>query len=109
MYMHGLMIEVKMGTGRVGIRFIKERREWGLNGVLDLYNLVLFGISEKFLRMMIRRFVGVCKRRKSSEGDGARKGGKIYMRGHFGWESIGELWFAVDESSADGVECCIKW
>ena len=41
----------------------KERREWRLPGLMYANDLVLCGESEEDLRMMVRCFVEVCRRR----------------------------------------------
>ena len=42
-YMDGGMKEVKMGMGRRGVRFVEDRREWRLPGLLKADDLVLCG------------------------------------------------------------------
>ena len=56
-YLDGVMKEVKMGMGRVGVRFQEERREWGLSGLLYEDGLVLHGELEDDARAMVGCFV----------------------------------------------------
>ena len=58
-YMDAVMKEVKIGIGRMGMRFIEEERGWRLLGLLYADNLVLWVESEDNLRTMVRRLVGV--------------------------------------------------
>ena len=62
--MNVVMKEVKMGMGRRGVRFIEDGREWILPGLLYADDLVLCGKSEEDLRLMVGRFVQVCRRRE---------------------------------------------
>ena len=56
------MKEVKNGVGRKEVRFLEEGREWILLGLLYADDLVLCGESEEHLRVMVGRFVEVCRR-----------------------------------------------
>ena len=51
-----VVMEVKMGLGRRGIRFQEEGREWRLPGLLYADDLVLLGESEEDLRGMVELF-----------------------------------------------------
>ena len=51
-YMDGVMMEVKMGMGRRGVRFLKDGREWRLPSLLYAYDLVLCCESEEELRVI---------------------------------------------------------
>ena len=61
-HMDAVMKEVKMGMGR-RVRFMEEGREWRLPGLLYANDLVLCGESKQDLRVMVRWFVEVCRRR----------------------------------------------
>ena len=52
-----------MGMGRRRVRFLEEGREWRLPGLLYADDLVLCGESEEDLRVIVGRFVEVCRRR----------------------------------------------
>ena len=54
---------VKMGMGRREVRFLEERREGRLPGLLHADDLVLCGESKEDLRAMVGRFVEVCSRK----------------------------------------------
>ena len=56
-YMDAVMKEVKMGMGRMGVRFQEVRREWRLPGLLYTDDLVLCGGLEEDLKAMVGRFV----------------------------------------------------
>ena len=60
-YMDGVM-EVKMGMGRRGVKFLENGREWRLPGLLYADDLVLCGESEEDLRSMVGWFA-VCRMR----------------------------------------------
>ena len=62
-YMDGVMIEVKMGMKKRGVRFMEEGREWSLPDLLFAGNFVLCGESEEDLRVMVLWFAEVFKRR----------------------------------------------
>ena len=53
-----------MGIGRKGVSFLGDGREWRLPGLLNTDDLFLCGMSEENLRVMVRRFAEVCKRRE---------------------------------------------
>ena len=46
-YMDAVMKEVKMGMESMGVKFIEERREWRLPGLLQADDLVFFLVSWK--------------------------------------------------------------
>ena len=62
-YMDTVVKEVKIGLGRMGVKFLKEEREWILPGLLYADDLVLCGKSEEDLKVMVVCFVEVCRRR----------------------------------------------
>ena len=49
-YINAVMKEVKMGMGRMGVKFLKEGREWRLPGLLNVEDLVLRKKSEEDIR-----------------------------------------------------------
>ena len=55
--MDGVIKEVKMGMGRMGVRFQGEGREWKLPGLLYSDYLDLYGESEEGLKAIVERFV----------------------------------------------------
>ena len=55
----GVMKEVKVGMGRMVVRFLEEGREWRLPGLLYAGDLVLCGESEGDLKVIVGRFVEV--------------------------------------------------
>ena len=57
-YIDAVMTEVKMGMGKMVVRFMEEVREWSLSGFL-----YTDGELEEEQRAMVGRFLGVCKRR----------------------------------------------
>ena len=60
MYMDAVMKEVKMGTGRMGVRFLEEGREWRLPGLLYADDLILRGELKEVIKVMGVRFVEMC-------------------------------------------------
>ena len=62
-YMDVVMKEGKVGMEIMGERFLEEGREWRLPGLLYANDLVLCGESEEDLKVMVERFVEVCRRR----------------------------------------------
>ena len=60
-YMDAVM-EVKMEMGRRGVRFRDEGREWRLTGLLYADDLFFCGESEEYLRVIVGRFIEVCRR-----------------------------------------------
>ena len=58
-----LMKEMKMEMRRRGVRFQEEGREWRLPGLLYADDLLLCGESEEDLRVMVARFVEMCRKR----------------------------------------------
>ena len=62
-YMDAVMKEVKIWMGRMGVRFMEERREWRLPCLLYTDDLVLCGESEEDLKLMVGIFVEMCSRR----------------------------------------------
>ena len=61
--------EVKMGMGRRGVRFLEDRREWRLPGLLYAVDLVLCGELEEDLRVMLGWFAEVYRRGLKVNGD----------------------------------------
>ena len=57
--MEAVMKEVKIRLGRMGVRFLEERREGRLPDILFADDLVLCVNSEEELRAMLGRFVRV--------------------------------------------------
>ena len=57
--MNAVMKEGKVGMGSKGVRFLEERREWRLLGLLVAYDLVLGGESKENLKVMVEHFVEV--------------------------------------------------
>ena len=55
------MKEVKIGRGRRGVRFLEESKYRRLIGLLYADDLALCGESEEHLRLMVGRFVEVCR------------------------------------------------
>ena len=49
------MKEMRVGMGRMGLRFLEERREWRLLGLLYADDLVLCGESKEKLKVMVGR------------------------------------------------------
>ena len=76
------MEEVKMGLGRMGVRFLEDGREWRLSGLLYADDLVLCGDSKEDL-VMVGCFVEVCRRR-GLKGDADK--GKVMVLGGEGLE-----------------------
>ena len=62
-YMDGVMMKVKIGMGRRGVRFPEDGREWRLPVSLYADDLVLCGESEEDLNAMVGRFAEVCRSR----------------------------------------------
>ena len=54
------MKEVKMGIGRMGVRFLEEGREWRLPGLLYADDLILRGELKEVIKVMVVRFVEMC-------------------------------------------------
>ena len=52
-----------MGMGRRGLRFLEDEREWRLPSLLYADDLVLCGELKEDLRMMLRQFAEMCRRR----------------------------------------------
>ena len=61
--MDEMMMELKMGMGRRGVRFQEEGGEWRLPSPFYTDDLVSCGESEEDLRAMVGRFAEVCRRR----------------------------------------------
>ena len=57
--MNAVMKEGRVGMGSKGVRFLEERREWRLLGLLVAYDLVLGGESKENLKVMVEHFVEV--------------------------------------------------
>ena len=53
----------EMRKGRMRGRFLENGREWRLPNLLHANNLVLCGKSKQDLKVMVERFVEVCRRR----------------------------------------------
>ena len=62
-YVDDVMKGVKMGIGRMKRRPSEERKEWKLLGLAHIDDLILRRESKKGLRVIIRSFTEVCKRR----------------------------------------------
>ena len=62
-YMDAVMMEVKIGMGRKGVRFEEEGKEWRLSGLLYANDLVLCCELEEELGVIVGRFIEVCRRR----------------------------------------------
>ena len=119
-YMDGVMKEVKMGMGRRGVSFLEDGREWRLSGLLYADDLVMCSESEMDLRVMVRRFDEVCRRRGLKVNAGKSK--VMILNGEEGieyevhvngvcLEYVSEfkyLGYVLDESSTDGAECSWK-
>ena len=60
--MYGVMTVVKMGMGGRGVSFLEDGRKWRLSGILHAHDLILSGESEEDLRVMVGRFVELCRR-----------------------------------------------
>ena len=56
-------MEVEMKMGMRGLRFLEERREWKLPGLLYADDLVMCGKLEEDLKAMVGSYVEVCRRR----------------------------------------------
>ena len=98
----------------------EDGREWRLSGLLYADDLVLFGDSEEDLRVMVRRFVEVCRRRGLKANTGKNKvmvlGGeerlecKVCIDG-IRLEHVSEFKYlgcVLDEPGADESECSRK-
>ena len=55
MYVDAVIKEVEMGMKRRRVRFLEDRREWRLPGLLHTYDLVL--------KVEVKYFVKVCRRK----------------------------------------------
>ena len=72
-----------MGMGRMGVEFLEEERGWRVPGLLHADDLILCGDSEEDQKVMVGRFVSVCRRRglkanaDKEQGDGVRWEGGI--------------------------------
>ena len=71
-HMDVAMKEVKMGMGRMGMRFPDEgESEDCLTYCVQMVGII--GESEEDLKVLVRRFVNVCRRRSlKGQGDGIR-------------------------------------
>ena len=112
-YMDAVMNEVKIGIGRRRVRFLEEGREWRLLGLLYTDDLVLCGVSDEDLRVMVGRFVEVCKRRGLKVNAGKSK--VMVLNGEEGLEyevhvasirleHVSEFKCVLDEFGTYGVE-----
>ena len=72
-YMGVVVIEVKMGMTRRGVSFLEHGREGRLPGFSYADDLVLYGELEEDLRVMVRRFAEVCRRRRLKISPGKSK------------------------------------
>ena len=59
-YMDAMRKELKMGVGRMKVRFLEEGRELRLPGLLYADDLVLWVESEEDLRVVVGRSVEAC-------------------------------------------------
>ena len=59
--MDAVMKEVKMGMETRGVKFLEEEREWRLPDLLFADDVVLCGESEEDLRVMVGRYIEVCR------------------------------------------------
>ena len=84
-YMDEVM-EVKTRIVMRGVRFLEERREWRLHGLLYADDLVLLGELEENLRAMVRHFFEVCKRRGLKPNAGKSK--VVVIGGEEGLECV---------------------
>ena len=66
-YMDAVMKEVKMGMGRMGVRFQEEGRECRLPGLLYTDDLVICSELEEGLRAMVEHFVEIYRKRSESQ------------------------------------------
>ena len=62
-----------MGMGMRGVSFLGNVKEWRLPGLLYVNDLALCGESEEDLRVMVRRFTEVCRRRELKVNAGKSK------------------------------------
>ena len=60
-YMHKVM-KVKMEMGRRGVSFLEDGRNWRLPGLSYAGDLVPINEQEEDLRVVVGRFVEVCRR-----------------------------------------------
>ena len=81
-YMDALMKEVKMGIRRRGVRFSEEGTELTLPGLLYAEDLFLCAEPKEDLRLMMGRFVEVCRRRELKANGSKSKG--IVLNGVLG-------------------------
>ena len=61
-YIELVMKELKMGMGKMRVRFSEEGREWKLLGFLFVDDLYLCGETEKDLKVIVGCSVDVCSR-----------------------------------------------
>ena len=61
--MDAVVKEVKLGMGRMGVRFLEKGRVWRLPGHLYADDPILYGESEEDLKVMVGYFVEVCRRK----------------------------------------------
>ena len=66
-YMDAVMKDVKIRMGRRGVGFMEDGSKWRLPGLLYADDLVLCGESEENMRVMVGRFVEVCRSRGLSQ------------------------------------------
>ena len=76
------MKEVKRRIGKMGLRFLGEVREWRSPGLLYADDLLLCGKSGEDLKVMVRCFIEVCRRRGLEvNADKSKVGGVMWERG----------------------------
>ena len=115
-YMDAVIKEEKMDMKRRRVRFLEERRQWRLPGLLYADDLILSGDSEEDLRVMVGSFVEVCRRRGQKFNAGNSKvmvlGGEegleceVYVNG-IRLEHVSEFKYlgsVLDESDTDEAE-----
>ena len=106
-----------MGMGRRGLRFLEDEREWRLPSLLYADDLVLCGELKEDLRMMLRQFAEMCRRRGLEVNAGKSKVMVLYreeglecevQRDGICLEHVSEFKYLgciFDESGTDGAEC----
>ena len=91
------MKEVKIGIGRMGVRFLVEGRKWRLSGLLYAGDLVLYSELEEDLKVMVGHFVEVYRRRGLKVNAGKSK---VMV---LGWEEGLGCEISVDELQLEQV------
>ena len=77
-------MEVKVGMGRKGVRFLEEGKEWRLPGLLHADTLVLCDESEEELKAMLGWLAEMCRRKDLKVNAGKSKG--MVLNGEEGFE-----------------------